>query len=178
MLDPEERQQLQRGMFVTKVIWGAFFSALAIYLVVCHLAGSESIDMGFDSYTLWIIKATLGVITCVSLVIAYFLRKSILKIRPAGLASSFIEQTLTSGTQPFPFKRHEAVTKYMRATIISTAHSESVGIYGLILFLLSGEFITLYAFIGVSALAFYYFRPRLEELEQLALDLKRLNNSV
>ena len=177
MLEPEERQELKRGMFVIKVIWGACFSALIIYLIICHLVGSNTIEMDFDSYTLWIIKATLGVVTCVCLVIAYFLRKSMLKIRYTGLSPYIILHMFTLNSQPLPYVEHRAVSTYMTATIFSTAFSESIGIFGLILFLISGEFITLYAFVIVSAIALFYFRPRFEELEQLAINLKRHHDS-
>ncbi len=179
MLDPGEREQLKRGMLPIKVIWGAFLSALVIYVIICHQISllNESTDMGFDGTTLLIIKITLAVIAFWSLVVAYFMRKFMLTIPPMGSKTSFIQQILISIAQPLAYIQHQAVTKYMAATMLSIAFSESVGIFGLILFLISGEFITLYIFVIVAAIALYFFRPKFEELERLAIDLKRHRDS-
>ncbi|MBU2499127.1 MAG: hypothetical protein KKE57_09510 [Proteobacteria bacterium] len=57
--------------------------------------------------------------------------------------------------------------------MISLALSESIGIYGLVLFFLGDSLRTLYTFIGISALAIIYHRPKREELETLALAMQR-----
>jgi membrane protein implicated in regulation of membrane protease activity len=134
--------------------------------------------MDFDSHTLWIIKATLGVVTFVSLVIAYLLRKYLSKIRYADFLPYIILHMFILNSQPPLYVRHPAATRYQTATILSTAFLESIGIYGLILFLMSGEFITLYAFVIVSAIALLYFRPRFEELEKLAIDMKQAQHEL
>ena len=177
MLEPEERQQLERGMFVMKILWGAFFSALVIYLIIGHVIGTNAIDTKLDNFTFRVVTATLGVIACVILATAYFLRKLLLKAQPVSSTLRIIQQMLTAVTPPFPLAYHQAVSKYMAALMICIAFSESVGIFGLVLFLISGEFVILYSFIVVSALALYFFRPKFADLERLALDMKRLENS-
>ena len=67
-----------------------------------------------------------------------------------------------------PFVGH-----YAAVVIISLALSESIGIYGLVLFLLGGGFKTLYTFIAVSALAMVFYRPKREEMEKLAMAYKK-----
>jgi hypothetical protein len=53
--------------------------------------------------------------------------------------------------------------------VASLALSESIGVYGLVLFFLGESFRTLYIFIGISALAMLLYRPKREELETLAM---------
>jgi len=53
--------------------------------------------------------------------------------------------------------------------VISLALSESIGLYGFVLFLLGDGFRTLYIFVGISALALFFYRPKREEIETLAL---------
>jgi hypothetical protein len=53
--------------------------------------------------------------------------------------------------------------------VVSLALSESIGIYGLVLFFLGESFRTLYIFLGISALAIFLYRPKREELEALTM---------
>lgn len=53
--------------------------------------------------------------------------------------------------------------------VVSLALSESIGIYGFVLFLLGDSFGTLHIFVGISALAMFFYRPKREELETLAM---------
>jgi len=177
MLEPEERQQLDRGMLVLKILWGAFFAALVIYLIIGHMVGTNAIDTKLDNFTFRVVTATLSVIACVILVTACFLKKHMLKAQAVSPRLRIIQQILTAVTPPVPLAYHQAVSKYIAALMICIAFSESVGIFGLVLFLISGKFVILYSFILVSSLALYFFRPRFEELEQLAIDMKRLENS-
>ena len=163
-------------MLVLKIIWGFFTVALVIYVIICHLIGDELADIGYSNTTLLIIKIVLAVAAFSALVNAYFWRKSVLTAWQKRPKSGFIRLMFTSKTL-VPTSSSDAAVKYTTATRISIAFAESVGIYGLILFIMSGEFVTLYAFIGVSALALFYFRPKFEELEQLVINMKRLENS-
>lgn len=64
------------------------------------------------------------------------------------------------------------LAKYTTAVIVSLVLSESIGIYGFVLFLLGDDFRTLYIFIGISALAMFFYRPKREELETLAIAMQ------
>lgn len=68
--------------------------------------------------------------------------------------------------------QHPAVGRYTVVIIILAALSESIGIYGVVLFLISKNSLVLYQFITISAAAMIYFRPRKEELLQLASTMK------
>jgi hypothetical protein len=177
MLEPEERERLKRGMLSIKVLWGASLSSLVIYAIICHVISNSWEDIGFDDFTLWLIRGTLAFIALVCLVVAHFSRKFMLSIPPKGSKRSPIQKILILSVQPLAYIQHQAAAKYMTATILSVAFSVSVGIFGLILFLISGEFITFYIFVIAATIALYFFRPRFEELEQLAIDLKRQRDS-
>lgn len=178
MLDPEEKEELKKRMLTLKIVWGFSMAALALYVVVCHQIAllDESSDMGFDGTTLLIIKSTLAVVAVWSLVVAYFMRKFMLTAWQKGPKSKFIQRMFTPKAKLFT-SSSQAAAKYTAAIIYSITLSESVGIFGLLLFLMSGEFLPLYIFVIVSAIALYFFRPRFEELEQLAIDLKRHRDS-
>ncbi len=61
------------------------------------------------------------------------------------------------------------IARYATAMVVSLALSESIGIYGFVLFLLGDNFRTLHIFVGISALAKFFYRPKREELETLAM---------
>jgi len=64
------------------------------------------------------------------------------------------------------------LAKYTTVHIVSLALSESIGIYGLVLFFLGDGFGTLSTFLGISALAIYFHRPKKEELEVMVVATK------
>jgi hypothetical protein len=70
---------------------------------------------------------------------------------------------------PTPSAQSSSIGKYAVAMVVSLALSESIGVYGLVLFFLGESFRTLYIFIGISALAIFLYRPKREELESLAM---------
>lgn len=69
---------------------------------------------------------------------------------------------------------HPSIVKYGTAVIVSIAISESIGIVGFVLFLLSKDFPTLYILAGISAAAMLYHRPKMIELDKIA---SQMNNT-
>jgi hypothetical protein len=51
--------------------------------------------------------------------------------------------------------------------------SESIGVAGVVLFYLFKDSATLYQFLIFSSIAMFYFRPRKEELLQVAVEMKK-----
>jgi hypothetical protein len=69
----------------------------------------------------------------------------------------------------------QALGKYTTAVMVSLALSESIGIYGLVLFFLGSTIQTLYLFMVISACAMIFFRPKKEELAELAISMQAAN---
>jgi hypothetical protein len=72
-------------------------------------------------------------------------------------------QTVTEGDE-----HSTALGTYTTAAIVSWAMAEAIGIVGLVLFLIRPVILILYLFIGVSAIAMYVYRPKIEAVEELA----------
>ncbi len=94
-----------------------------------------------------LLLSTLFGLSLAQLGIAFFLRKFQLK--------------------PTESNRKDPVKTYATAVLVSCAFAESIGVCGLVLFLLRPDFQTLYMFIAVSAIAMIVYRPKREELEGL-----------
>jgi hypothetical protein len=64
-----------------------------------------------------------------------------------------------------------AKSRYLLTVIVSMSLVESIGVFGLVMFLLGDSFNTLYIFIGMSALGMYLYRPKWVEYESIVAAL-------
>lgn len=163
MNDSGETKKLDAGFLVIFVIWGAIFVSLGVYLGVSLFLGDAlpvGVHVGFPLETL---RYALFGISVVTLVAVHALRGFLLKnpgfVRSAGKATS---------------SQHPAVARYTVVVIITSALLESIGIYGLILFLLAGDTLSLYQLLGLSAFSMLIYRPKKAELLDLAERMKSL----
>jgi F0F1-type ATP synthase membrane subunit c/vacuolar-type H+-ATPase subunit K len=165
MVAVSEKGANQNQLSVLWIIWGAMVVSLCIYVLICHLVGDgirQSVDPDFPLDLLRNILYAVGIFT---LFLAHFLRRFILAPRSGGTGSM--------SSKPPPLKEQSPVIgKYTSAMLLSLALSESIGIYGLVLFFLGDSFQTLYIFIGISALGMFHYRPKPEEIEKLAVAMQ------
>jgi hypothetical protein len=69
-----------------------------------------------------------------------------------------------------------AKNRYLVTVIVSMALIESIGIFGLVMFIFGDGFNTLAIFIGMSALGLFLYRPKLNEYTQIVEARHRANN--
>ena len=159
--EQKEMKQLDTGWRVTILIWGAILASLGIYLVVCIIMEKE-LQINIDpELPLETIKYALFGVSFITLFVVYYLRKFLLRT-----ISSNVNSSQTSSPQ------HPAVGKYLVSVITTSALLESIGIYGVVLFLMSKDISSLYQLLIISAVAMIYFRPRKEELLNIAAQMK------
>jgi hypothetical protein len=151
---------LRKGLRTLWVIWTALLVSLFIYVFVCHFFGAEIRANAGPDFPIGLFKKILYVVALFTFAIAYFLRRLMLSGRIASSQGSIVKPATPSDQPPY-------LAKYTIAVVVSLALSESIGIYGLVLFFLGQDFQTLYTFIAISALAMIFFRPKMEELERL-----------
>ena len=157
-----EIRRLESGWKVVLVIWGAILASLGVYFAVCiNIEDSLQINIS-PNFPINTLKYALFGLSCITLFVVYYLRKSLM--RP-GLP--VVNSMQMSSTQ------HPALAKYMVAIVIMSALLESIGIYGVVLFLLAKDVSSLYQLLIISAAAMIYFRPRKEELLNVASQMKK-----
>ena len=172
MLEAQEKEAVNKGMLTLWVIWGAMLGSLFIYIVVCHVLGEEIRgDFAEPGFPFKLFRNILYGVVAVELLIIYYLRKFMLKGRPSTAKADMPGRSSSLNKLSF-------VGQYTAIIIISLAIADSIGIYGLVLYLLGGDFKTLYTFIIVSALAMVFYRPRREELEKLAMAYRKRDEST
>jgi F0F1-type ATP synthase membrane subunit c/vacuolar-type H+-ATPase subunit K len=172
MLEAHEKEAINKGMQTLWFIWAAMLGSLIIYIFVCHQLGEE-IRRGFgeSAFPLELFRNILYGVVAAELIISYYLRKFMLRGQSSATEAGIARRSSTLNQPPF-------VGQYTVVVIISFAISESIGIYGLMLFLLGGDFKTLYTFIVVTALAMVFYRPKRQELERLAAAYKKRDEST
>jgi hypothetical protein len=154
-------ESFEKGMMTTRIIWAAIFGSLFIYVFICHVVAEGSFRHEISGIPLDMIRNILFGVSIIVLVFAYFIRRRIVAVK---LSSSI---NVPSGPAS-PRNLAQFLPKYTAVMLISWALSEAVGIFGLVLFLAGDSFQNLYLFIGVSAIALIYFRPKKEEIEKMA----------
>jgi len=166
MLEPKESKAIDKGVRTLWVIWAAMLGSLLIYIFISHQLGEGFKGTGASNVPLGLLRNIFFGVAAADLIVSYYLRRFTLKgrTRAAGV---------TAARGLFAQKQPAFVSQYSAAVIVTLALSESIGIYGLVLFLLGGGFKTLYIFIAVSALAMVFYRPKREEMEKLAMAYKK-----
>jgi hypothetical protein len=166
MMEAQGKDAIDKGMRILWFIWGAMVCSLLIYIFVCHQLGEGFGEGGGADVPVVLLRNIFFILAAAELVMSYFLRRFMLKDRPRTAGAAIVRRASALNQLPF-------LIQYFAAVVISLALSESIGIYGLVLFLLGGGFKTLYTFIAVSALAMVFYRPKRAEMERLAMAYKQ-----
>jgi len=159
--EQSQMKQLDKSWKIILLIWSAIFSSLGVYLIVCHAFGNQFQSGVGPNFPTAILKNIFLVVSIIILFTVRYLRGYLM--RPGG-----------SPLQPsqVPSVQHSAIGKYTLATLITSALLESIGIYGVVLFLLTKDNSLLYLFLIISAAGMIYFRPRKDELSSLMAAMK------
>jgi hypothetical protein len=146
-------EELGKELVTLKVIWFAMLMALAVYLFVGLLAAPK-IKVSMNEDTFFVLKTVLYGVAFVTLTMTKYIRNLIMS------AKSQIKPATQSG-------RHPVIQKYTTAMMVALALSESLGIYGLILFFLGKNETDLYLLLFISAAAMLMYRPKKDEVMSL-----------
>jgi len=147
-------EELAKELLRLKVIWFGMLGSLVIYLII-GLQIATNIQASMDKSTFGVLKTVLYLFTFIIIVITRYIRRFILSGKGQyGQA--------TQNFQPLTLQ------KYTTAMIVAWALLESIGIFGLVLFLLGKNPMDLYLLILISAAAMLWYRPKKDELVSLA----------
>ena len=146
-------QEVDKRLMILRIIWFAMLMSLVVYLFVA-IRAAANVQPAIGEETLGILRTVLYVLAIAILIAAKYVRKLITSGR-------------SQVSQPVQTLEYLALQKYSAATIVALAMSESIGIYGLILFFLGKNSTDLYLLILVSAAAMVIYRPRKDEMLSL-----------
>ena len=155
-MEVPERGANEKQLLILWIIWASMVGSLLIYVFICHQCGDQIRRTASPNFPLDLIRNILYGLAIFTIFLIHILRKFMLTALKSSLLSN----------------RPSLLAKYTIAVIVSLLLSESIGIYGFVLFLLGDDFRTLHIFIGISALAMFFYRPKREELETLAIAMQ------
>jgi hypothetical protein len=160
MINETEKEAVEKGMKTLWFVWAAITASLLIYFYIIYAFGEEIRPPLGEDLPLELLRNILYGISVIILFLAHFLRKWIIK------STSFSAQLYKDRKE---FSNQPAyMMKYTAAVVASLAMSESIAIFGLVLFLIGADYQTFYIFLAISALGMFFFRPKRAELEELA----------
>ena len=159
-----QRNALDAGMSVLNMIWVAMLVSVLFYLVAGFVLGQGAVTGGDDSGY----RVLRGVLYGVSLVtlgaIGPVRRRLASAGGPAGpSAGSGVRRTV----------RDPALARYLVAMLVTWALAESIAVYGMVLFILTGNRTDLYLLNLAAFAVMVYHRPKRDELVRLSRDLRR-----
>jgi hypothetical protein len=144
-----EPEQLKADLFLAWAIVGVMLVMLAAMLVICITIG-EPMQQPLQEDQRVLIRTVLYVIAIVTFPVTNLLRHIQLRLNQ---------------TMPYTHAAPGIVAKkrYLVTVIVSLSLIESVGIFGLVMFILGDNFNTLFIFTGLSALGLFLYRPKVHE---------------
>jgi len=146
-------EELSRRFSTLKVIWFGMLVGLAIYVFIGLRVG-PNIQVSMDKSTFGVIKTVFYLFTLIIIIITRYVSRFIISGKGQfGQA--------TQNFEPLTLQ------KYTTAIIVAWALLDSIGIFGLILFLLGKNPMDLYLLIAISAAAMFWYRPKKDDLIHL-----------
>ena len=161
MIPNEEIEKINRGLLTLNVIWAAMLISLFIYVLV-GLYIKDTLRITMETNVIDILRNVLYAVSIITLITTRFIRKLIL----SGKGTSTLQSSYQSD-QP------RALARYTSAMVVSLAMTESIGIYGLVLFFLGKNEVDLYLFILISAATMLIYRPKRDEIISLTQELDK-----
>lgn len=163
MLSEKDKEQLGNMMRTSWIIWAAMFGSLAVYIGVCHALADGMKVFTIKDFPLTVARIVFLVLSALLCIISGNIRK--LQLHPKSIAQR-IARTGKTGFDP-----KFILEKYMSVMIISLVLADIIGIFGIGIFFLSGDFSSLYLLIGISAVTMLIFRPKYKEVEKIAEEI-------
>lgn len=127
---------------------------LAVYIFLCLYLGEE-IRLWPDREPPILIRTILYAVSIITFPFINLLRHIMLRLN----------QTMPGDTS--------ARARYFTTVLVSLAFAETMGVYGLVMYMLGDNLNTLYIFCFLSVLAMILYGPKLDEYEQVVEALKR-----
>ena len=156
VLDEFDLRQIRLQWLVVRVAWLPILLAMAAFVVVANIRGTEAAvhngtarDPDVPTH---LVRYVLCVMSVIVLTVGYLIGKA------AANPQSRI---------------HRFMGSYLNGVVVAGGLCASVGMYGLVDFLLEGDYLWFYLFVGISSLTLVLIRPRKQDLIDLATQSKR-----
>ncbi len=154
--------EINRIYLILKIIWSGIMLFLLFYLFL-GLYLADNFQSSIKENTFLTVRTILYIFTFINLIGSIYMRKFI-------LSEKFRYQ------QPGLTLEQKILKKYFIANVINLAILESIGIFGLILFLLGKNKFDLYILILISMTFIFIFSPKKDEIINLIKEYQDKTN--
>ncbi|MDF1583379.1 MAG: hypothetical protein RQ733_11060 [Methyloprofundus sp.] len=151
-------QQIQTDLLGAGIIRAVALMSLVAMVAICHIY-AEQIQFAYELQDRVVLRTILYVAAIFSFPLMKFVRHVLVRLNQ------------TSKTDK------SAKSRYLFTISISMLVCASIGLYGLLMYVLGDSFNTLYIFVGLSALAMFLYRPNKDEYLSIVQALEDLSNS-
>ncbi len=152
-----DKTNITKEFMKIQFIWSAILSSVGIYLIVCLVIGNPLAPFSSDMFTETVFKYLFFGLSALVFLAVHYIRKHL------------ITRAYHQGILPGSGSIQESVVKqYLMMTIMTSALIGSIAIYGLILFLLFRDLLSLYQLLAIATFGLIYYRPKRNELEALS----------
>lgn len=152
MLTDLENSSTKPDFNLAWLMVGAMVGSQLIYIAICHSLGPQ-IQQTLELEQRVIIRTVFYVLAIATFPLTTLVRHILVRLNQ---------------TMPGP---KTASQRYLVTVIVSQAMMESVGIFGLVMFILGDDFNTLYIFCGLAILGCFLQRPKPEEYHTIVAAL-------
>ena len=143
-------------------IWASCFLSLLAYIRVCHYLEKEVPYFKEYDLPLQLLKYSFYALSLIALYLCHYFRKTMLERASIKSDLKIIERAKTLG-------KPAILVKYTAIVFVTIAFSEGICLLGVIYFLLSRDFQTLYGLFAISAITMIYYRPKMKDLVHITI---------
>jgi hypothetical protein len=159
----DEIQSIDKGWRILMLIWYAMLLSLVIYLQVGQVLKKEIDVIVDEDFPMTLARLIIYGVSAMSFSVTGYFRRYVVE------SDRGKEKSVPKTTR----NQHPFLARYSIAVITSLALSESIGIYGLVLYLLGGNAKDLYILLAISAVAMYLYRPSRDEFDAMLQEYDR-----
>jgi len=153
---------LKKEMRKVWKIWVACFHGLLAYVIVCHYLQDRVPYLKEYNLPLELLKYSFYSLSLIAVILCHHFRKSMIERASIKADLKIIERARKVG-------KPAVILKYVTILMVTIAFSEGICLLGVIYFLLSRDFQTLYGLFAISAITMIYYRPKMKDLVHITI---------
>ena len=163
-MQPTQKELFRYVIRKAWIIWATMLASLATAVIACYAMADILKNFAVQDFPVSMTRNILLVVSAVLFVMIGNIRRFQLHGKSIAQRVARMERSGSDSTS--------ILLKYMSVMIISLTLSEIIGVFGVLLFLLSGDFPSLYIFIAFSAVTMLMNCPKSKEVQNI---LEKMN---
>ena len=158
MLNDLENEEVKKVWRIVKIVWVALFGILFLHLFM-GLSFSNQIGKPIDVSFIRNLRIALYILSVLTVIAINYIRRAIV------LSKAEIKRRNNDIKNPY-------LVKYLVAMCVALGLAESIGIYGLVLYVMGKNIIDLFLLVFIAIFAMIFYRPKKKDVVNIAKKFK------